>query len=42
VSNYDVVALGVMLAVIATGLLPAYKAFAGFSSDTVMMILGCL
>ena len=38
----DVVALGVMLAVIATGVLPANKAFAGFSSDTVMMILGCL
>src|SRR5262245_64274642 len=38
----DVVALGVLLAVIATGLLPAAKAFAGFSSDTVMMILGLL
>ena len=38
----DVVALGVMLAVIATGLLPTDQAFAGFSSDTVMMILGLL
>ncbi|HEX6610920.1 MAG TPA: SLC13 family permease [Hyphomicrobiaceae bacterium] len=38
----DVIALGVMLAVIATGLLPPEKAFAGFSSDTVMMILGLL
>jgi di/tricarboxylate transporter len=38
----DVVALGVMLAVVATGLLPADKAFAGFGSDTVMMILGLL
>jgi di/tricarboxylate transporter len=38
----DVVALGVMLAVIATGLLPVEKAFAGFSSDTVLMILGLL
>lgn len=38
----DVVALGTMLAVIATGLLPADKAFAGFSSDTVMMIFGLL
>jgi di/tricarboxylate transporter len=38
----DVVALGVMLAVIATGLLPTDKAFAGFGSDTVMMILGLL
>jgi di/tricarboxylate transporter len=38
----DVIALGVMLAVIATGLLPPDKAFAGFSSDTVIMILGLL
>ena len=38
----DVIALGVMLAVIATGLLPPDKAFAGFSSDTVLMILGLL
>ena len=38
----DVVALGVMLAVIATGLLPVEKAFAGFSSDTILMILGLL
>jgi len=38
----DVVALGVMLAVITTGLLPADKAFAGFGSDTVIMILGLL
>ncbi len=38
----DVVALGVMLAVIASGLLPPDKAFAGFGSDTVMMILGLL
>ncbi len=38
----DVVALGAMLAVVGTGLLPAEKAFAGFSSDTVMMILGLL
>lgn len=32
----------VMLAVVATGLLPPGKAFAGFGSDTVMMILGLL
>lgn len=38
----DVVALGVMLAIVLTGLLSAEKAFAGFSSDTVMMILGLL
>lgn len=36
----DVVALGVLLAVIATGLLPPARAFAGFASDTVVMILG--
>lgn len=38
----DVVALGIMLALIATGLLTPDKAFAGFGSDTVMMILGLL
>jgi di/tricarboxylate transporter len=38
----DVVALGVMVAVVLTGLLPTDKAFAGFSSDTVLMILGLL
>jgi di/tricarboxylate transporter len=38
----EVTAIGVMLAVIATGLLPADRAFAGFSSDTVMMLLGLL
>jgi di/tricarboxylate transporter len=38
----DVVALGAMLAVIGTGLLPADKAFAGYSSDTVLMIFGLL
>jgi di/tricarboxylate transporter len=31
-----------MLALVATGLLPPDKAFSGFSSDTVMMILGLL
>jgi di/tricarboxylate transporter len=36
----EVIALGVMLAVVVTGLLPPEKAFAGFSSDTVMMLLG--
>ena len=38
----EVVALGVMLAVIATRLLPPDEAFAGFGSDTVIMILGLL
>lgn len=38
----DVVALGVLVAVIATGLVGADKAFAGFGSGTVIMILGFL
>jgi di/tricarboxylate transporter len=36
----DVVALGVLVALILTGILPAEKAFAGFGSETVLMILG--
>jgi len=38
----DVVALGVLLAIIATGLVSTDKAFAGFGSGTVIMILGLL
>ena len=38
----EVVGLGVMLAVIGTGLLTAEQAFQGFGSDTVIMILGLL
>ena len=38
----DVIALGVMLALVLTGLLKPAEAFAGFGSDTVMMILGLL
>jgi di/tricarboxylate transporter len=38
----DVIALGVMLILIVTGLLSTEAAFAGFGSDTVMMILGLL
>jgi di/tricarboxylate transporter len=38
----DVVALGVMLSIVLTGMLPAEEAFAGFGSDTVLMILGLL
>lgn len=38
----DVIALGVMLVLIVTGLLSTEAAFAGFGSDTVMMILGLL
>jgi len=38
----EVVALMVMLATIFTGILPTNTAFAGFGSDTVMLILGLL
>lgn len=38
----DVVALGLVLALILSGLLQPSVAFAGFGSDTVMMILGLL
>jgi len=38
----DVTALGVMLALILTGILPANLAFEGFGSDTSIMILGLL
>jgi len=38
----DVVGLGLLLALVLTGLLPAPKAFAGFGSDTVILILGLL
>src|SRR3990172_9325332 len=36
----DVTALGVLLALIVLGLVPLEQAFAGFGSDTVMVILG--
>lgn len=38
----DVVALGMMLALILLGILPAGVAFEGFGSDTAIMILGLL
>ena len=38
----DIIALGVLVALILTGLLPADRAFAGFGSETVIMILGLL
>ena len=38
----DVVALGVMMTLILTGILPADVAFKGFGSDTAIMILGLL
>lgn len=41
VSN-DVIALGLVLAIILMGLLPASEAFLGFGSDTVLMILSLL
>jgi di/tricarboxylate transporter len=38
----DVIALGVMLALAISGVLEPERAFAGFGSDTVIMILGLL
>jgi di/tricarboxylate transporter len=38
----EVIALGLLLALTFTGLLPADQAFAGFGSNTVIMILGLL
>lgn len=38
----DVVALGLLLAMVVTGLLKPEEAFAGFGSDTVIMIMGLL
>ena len=38
----DVISLGILLTLILTGLLPPEQAFAGFGSDTVMMIFGLL
>lgn len=38
----DVTALGIMLALIIFGLVPLDQAFAGFGSDTVMLLLGLL
>jgi di/tricarboxylate transporter len=38
----DVVALGTMLTLVLTGLLPADRAFAGLGSDTVMLIFAVL
>jgi di/tricarboxylate transporter len=40
--SVDIVALMVLLALILTGLLPPEQAFAGFGSDTVILILGLL
>lgn len=38
----DVVALGLLLTLVLTGLLPSRDAFAGFGSETVLMVLGLL
>ena len=38
----DVIALALLLTLVLTGLLPADRAFAGFGSDTVIVIMGLL
>src|SRR5688572_10209798 len=38
----DVIALGIMLTLIVSGILEPKEAFQGFASDTVLMILGLL
>ncbi len=38
----DVTALGVLLALVVLGLVPPEQAFAGFGSDTVLLLLGLL
>jgi di/tricarboxylate transporter len=38
----DVVALGLLLILVLTGLVPAQKAFTGFGSESVILILGLL
>ncbi len=38
----DVTALGILVALIVTGLVPIDQAFDGFGSDTVMLLLGLL
>ncbi len=38
----DVTALGILLALVLFGLVPVEQAFAGFGSDTVMLLLGIL
>ncbi|HUP21139.1 MAG TPA: SLC13 family permease [Gemmatimonadota bacterium] len=38
----DLIGLGIMLSLVLTGILVPEQAFAGFGSDTVMMILGLL
>ena len=38
----DVTALGLLIGMVLTGILPPDRAFAGFGSDTVIMILGLL
>ena len=38
----DVIGLGILLTLVLTGLLPPEQAFAGFGSDTVVLIFGLL
>jgi di/tricarboxylate transporter len=40
--SVDVIGLGVLLSLVLTGLLPVERAFEGFGSDVVIMILGLL
>jgi len=40
--SIDIVGLGVLIALVISGLLPADQAFAGFGSDTVILIFGLL
>ena len=38
----DIIAMGLLLALSLTGLLPSDRTFAGFGSDTTVMIFGLL
>jgi di/tricarboxylate transporter len=40
--SIDIIALGVLLSLILTGLLPPDKAFAGFGNETIIIIVGLL
>lgn len=40
--SIDIIALGVLLSLILTGLLPPDKAFAGFGNETIVIIVGLL
>ena len=40
--RYDVIALGALLAGVATGIVPVKQAFSGFTSDVVVIIASAL